>query len=151
MDPDALFSGWGLRTMSKEDGGYNPIEYHNGTVWPHDNSLIAYGLARYGFREEANRVAEAILESAPYFGYRLPEVFAGYRREETRFPVVYPTSCSPQAWAAGTPPLLARAMLGLEPDPEARRLLLDPALPRGVSRLRLHGVPAFGERHTVGA
>jgi glycogen debranching enzyme len=146
---DALFSGWGVRTMSEEDGGYNPIEYHNGTVWPHDNSLIAYGLYRYGYRAEANRIATAMIEAARHFDYRLPEVFAGYRREETRFPVGYPTTCSPQGWAAGTPPLLVRAMLGLEPDPESCELALDPALPEPLSTLRLENVPAFGELWTV--
>jgi glycogen debranching enzyme len=147
---EAMFSGWGVRTMSEEDGGYNPVEYHNGTVWPHDNSLIAYGLYRYGYRAEANRISTALVESARYFDYRLPEVFAGYRREETRFPVEYPSTCSPQGWAAGTPPLLVRAMLGLEPDPESRKLVLDPKLPDAVSTLHLENVPAFGELRTVG-
>ncbi|HEV8192097.1 MAG TPA: hypothetical protein VGP82_11535 [Ktedonobacterales bacterium] len=93
---DRLFSGWGVRTMAVGDGGYNPIGYHVGTVWPHDNSFIALGLARYGYRTEAAR-------AAPYFRHRLPEAFAGYRRERTHFPVEYPTACSPQAWATGAP------------------------------------------------
>lgn len=97
MDPDSLFSGWGIRTLSKEDGGYNPIEYHNGTVWPHDNSLIACGLYRYGYQVEAARVASTLLEAASHFDYRLPEVFVGYDRSETNFPVEYPTASSPQA------------------------------------------------------
>ncbi|HEU0247402.1 MAG TPA: glycogen debranching N-terminal domain-containing protein [Gaiellaceae bacterium] len=128
---DALFSGWGVRTMAEGEGGYNPIRYHNGTVWPHDNSLIALGLYRYGFRDEANRIAVAMLEAATFFRYRLPEVFAGYRRGRTAFPVEYPTASSPQAWATGTPFVLLRTMLGLEPGGS------DPHLPDGVERLEL--------------
>ena len=146
-----LFSGWGVRTMAEGERGYAPDSYHDGSVWPHDNALIAAGLRRYGFREEANRVAVALLEAAPYFGYRLPEVFAGYPRSEEDEPVEYPLSCSPQAWAAGAVPLLVRAMLGIESDPEEKRLLADPVLPPGVGDLRLSGVPAFGARHDVGA
>ena len=136
---DALFSGWGIRTMAEGEGGYNPIRYHNGTVWPHDNSLIAHGLARYGFREEAARVSLAILEAATFFRYRLPEVFAGYRRTRTSFPVEYPTASSPQAWATGTPLLLLRILLGLEPDGEELRF--DPYLPQGISQIELRDIP----------
>jgi glycogen debranching enzyme len=148
---EELFSGWGIRTMAAGEGGYDPDSYHNGSVWPHDNSLIARGLSRYGLREEANRVAASLLDAAPHFEDRLPEVFAGYSRKEAREPVELPRSCSPQAWAAGTVPLLVRAMLGGEPDLEGRRLLAAPVLPEGVSDLRLDGVPAFGERHTLRA
>ncbi len=136
---DALFSGWGIRTMAEGEGGYNPIRYHNGTVWPHDNSLIAHGLARYGFREEAARVSLAILEAATFFRYRLPEVFAGYRRTRTSFPVEYPTASSPQAWATGTPLLLLRVLLGLEPDGEELRF--DPYLPQRIFRIELRDIP----------
>jgi glycogen debranching enzyme len=128
---DALFSGWGVRTMAAWEGGYNPIRYHNGTVWPHDNSMIALGLYRCGYRDEANRIAVALLEAATYFRYRLPEVFAGYRRGRTAFPVEYPTSCSPQAWATGAPFVFLRTMLGLEPDGT------DPHLPPHVQRLEI--------------
>jgi hypothetical protein len=131
---ERLFSGWGVRTMAVGDGGYNPIGYHNGTVWPHDNSLIAQGLYRYGFRDEAGRIAEAILEAGAYFRHRLPEVFAGYPRESTFFPVEYPTACSPQAWASGAPLLFIRTMLGLEPGSEAA-----PILPSGIDRIELSG------------
>jgi len=136
---DALFSGWGVRTMATTEAGYNPIRYHNGTVWPHDNSLIALGLVRYGYREEANRIAKAIVEASAYFEYRLPEVFAGYPRELTQFPVEYPTASSPQAWATGTPFVLLRTMLGLEPDGASLRA--DPVLPEGVARIELRGIP----------
>ncbi|MDP8925539.1 MAG: amylo-alpha-1,6-glucosidase [Actinomycetota bacterium] len=151
MDPGALFSGWGIRTMSKEDGGYNPIEYHNGTVWPHDNSLIAYGLYRYGYQVEAARIASALLDAASYFDYRLPEVFAGYDRSDTNFPVEYPTASSPQAWAAGTVPLLVRTTLGVRPDPARKELVTAPLLPQAFSDLRVVGVPAFGKRFDVPA
>jgi glycogen debranching enzyme len=136
---DSLFSGWGIRTMAAGEGGYNPIRYHNGTVWPHDNSLIALGLTRYGYREEAARIALAILEAATYFRYRLPEVFAGYEREQTEFPVEYPTASSPQAWATGTPFVFLRTMLGLEPDSDELRV--DPLLPDRIERIELSGLP----------
>jgi glycogen debranching enzyme len=136
---DALCSGWGIRTMAEGEGAYNPIEYHNGTVWPHDNSFIAAGLARYGYREEAARVAFAILEASTYFRYRLPEVFAGYRRTRTGFPVEYPTASSPQAWATGTPLLLLRVLLGLEP--EGDELAVDPVLPDGIGEIELRNIP----------
>ncbi len=134
-----LYSGWGVRTMSADEVTYNPIGYHLGTVWPHDNSLIVAGLARYGYREEAAQIAAALLEAATYFDGRLPEAFAGYPREETRFPVEYPTACSPQAWASGTPLLLIRAMLGLEPEGDS--LESDPHLPSLIERLSLTGIP----------
>lgn len=148
---EGMFSGWGIRTMAEGEGGYDPLSYHNGSVWPHDSALIACGLARYGFREEANRVAAALVEAAERFDYRLPEVFGGERRRSGEAPVGYPTSCSPQAWAAAAVPLLVRAVLGAEPDPEGRALRSAPVLPAGVGRLRLEGVTAFGGRHTVGA
>ena len=136
---DEMFSGWGVRTMAEGEGGYNPIEYHNGTVWPHDNSFIAMGLRRYGYRSEAARLAYAVLEAATYFDWRLPEAFAGYPRSLTMFPVEYPTASSPQAWATGTPLLLLRALLGLEPDGE--RLTSDPVLPEGMDGLSLARIP----------
>jgi glycogen debranching enzyme len=136
---ERLFSGWGVRTMAEDEGGYNPIGYHVGTVWPHDNSLIAWGLTRYGYREEAAQIAMGILEVATYFGERLPEAFAGYRRTLTQFPVEYPTACSPQAWASGAPLLLIRSLLGLEPT--GGRLLVDPALPTQLGWLQLLDIP----------
>jgi glycogen debranching enzyme len=145
-----LFSGWGVRTMSHLDLGFNPIGYHTGTVWPHDNSLVVAGLCRYGHREAANRIAAAMIEAARHFGYRLPEVFAGYARPLTPFPVEYPTACSPQAWAAGAPILCLAEMLGLRPDPATRELTADPMLPAELSSgLRLSGVTAFGKRYDV--
>ena len=140
-----LFSGWGVRTMAEGEGRYNPIGYHVGTVWPHDNALVAWGLRRYGFAEEAARIAAGMLDAARYFRGRLPEAFAGFPRLMTRFPAEYPTACSPQAWAAGTPLLLLRTMLGLEPHGE--HLIVEPALPVGIGRLELLGIPGrWGRR-----
>jgi glycogen debranching enzyme len=147
---EQLFSGWGVRTMAEGQRGYNPIEYHNGTVWPHDNSLIAAGLARYGYRQEAARVAKAVLEAGTYFNYRLPEVFAGYPRELTSWPVEYPTASRPQAWATGAPLLLLRVLLGLEPAGE--RLATDPVLPADFGAVALRGIPGrWGRADAVAA
>lgn len=136
---DELFSGWGVRTMARSEGSFNPIGYHVGTVWPHDCSLIAWGLRRYGFRAEAARVALAMLEAAELFHHRLPEAFAGYPRAATKYPVEYPTACSPQAWATGAPLLLLRTLLGLEPVGD--HLIVDPALPHSLERLELLDIP----------
>ncbi|MBA2460459.1 MAG: amylo-alpha-1,6-glucosidase [Actinobacteria bacterium] len=143
---DALWSGWGIRTMSTDDVAYNPLSYHTGTVWPHDSSLAAWGLARAGRWDDALRIAKTLIEAARWFDWSLPEVFAGYPRGETPFPIAYPTAARPQAWAAGTPVLLLRLVLGLEPDPEARvlRTVCPEPLPDWVGRIRLTGVRAFG-------
>ena len=117
MSPQ-MFSGWGIRTMAQGEAGFNPIEYHNGTVWPHDSSIVAAGLARYGFREEAAAIIAGIFEASVAFQFRLPEAFAGYARSQTYFPVQYPTACLPQAWAAAAPMLGIRTLLGLEPKGE---------------------------------
>ncbi|MEU5725758.1 glycogen debranching N-terminal domain-containing protein [Micromonospora sp. NPDC047738] len=134
-----LFSGWGVRTLADDQGRYNPIGYHVGTVWPFDNSFIAWGLMRYGFREEAGRICDAMLSASRYFEGRLPEAFAGYERDLTDYPVQYPTACSPQAWSSGTPLLLLRVMLGLEPQGE--HLIIDPALPEGMGRVEVLDIP----------
>jgi glycogen debranching enzyme len=141
-----LWSGWGVRTMSTEDAGYSPLSYHNGTVWPHDNSLIATGLARYGHRDEALRIVRHMLEAAEHFGFELPEVFAGLERGTTPFPIAYPTAAQPQAWAAGTPVLLLQVLLGLEPDRANASLVttVNDGVPDWAGSLALTGVPAFG-------
>ncbi len=149
---EELWSGWGVRTMSTGDVGYNPLSYHDGTVWPHDNSLIAHGLARHARWPEAQRVVRRLLSASAHFGYQLPEVFAGLPREETPFPIAYPTAARPQAWAAGTPVLLLQVLLGLEPD--RRRHLLEThapeELPSWAGRwLRLSGIRAFGRQWDV--
>jgi len=135
----ALFSGWGVRTMAEGEAGYNPIEYHNGTVWPHDNSIIAAGLARHGHHEEASRLCAALFDAARFFRWRLPEVFAGYAREKTGFPVEYPTASCPQAWASGAPLLALRVLLGLEPKGE--KLTTTPALPNTIASLSMRRIP----------
>jgi glycogen debranching enzyme len=136
---ERLFSGWGVRTLAVGEGRYNPIGYHVGTIWPFDNSFIAKGLRRYGFKDEAARVAGGILQAAEYFGGRLPEAFGGYPRSMTKYPVQYPTACSPQAWSTGAPLLLLTAMLGLEPVGD--HLVVDPALPDTIGRLELLDIP----------
>jgi glycogen debranching enzyme len=134
-----LFSGWGVRTLAVGEGRYNPIGYHVGTVWPFDNSFIAWGLRRYGFKEEAAQVAAGILSAAEFFNGRLPEAFGGYERTLTKYPVQYPTACSPQAWSTGTPLLLLRTMLGLEPVEDF--LVVDPVLPVGIGHVALLDIP----------
>jgi glycogen debranching enzyme len=134
-----LFSGWGVRTLAEGEGRYNPIGYHVGTVWPFDNSFIAWGLRRYGFKDEAAEIAAGILDAAEFFSGRLPEAFGGYERSQTMYPVQYPTACSPQAWSTGTPLLLLRTMLGL--DPIGDHLVVDPALPASIGHLELLDIP----------
>jgi glycogen debranching enzyme len=134
-----LFSGWGVRTLAEGEGRYNPIGYHVGTVWPFDNSFIAWGLRRYGYKTEAARIAAGILDAARFFLGRLPEAFAGYARTQTKYPVEYPTSCSPQAWSTGAPLLFLRTMLGLEPAGD--HMVVDPALPNGIGLIELLDIP----------
>jgi glycogen debranching enzyme len=142
---DDLWSGWGIRTMSAADAAYNPLSYHNGTVWPHDNSLIAWGLARRRRWPELYRLSHAMFDATPHFRWELPEVFSGIRRGESPFPVTYPTASRPQAWAAGTPVLLLQLLLGLEPDRDHERLITTapPELPRWIGNARVTGVRAF--------
>jgi glycogen debranching enzyme len=130
MEPD-MFSGWGIRTLSATSRRYNPLGYHVGTVWPHDNSLIAMGFKRYGFEQDLNRLATALFDAARAFTYyRLPELFGGDERSVHQAPVPYPIACRPQAWAAGSIPLITQAILGLCPDAPARTIsIVRPQLP----------------------
>lgn len=146
---DELFSGWGVRTMSTAEAGFNPVGYHTGTVWPHDNALVAEGLARYGFRAEAGRIACGILEAAEHLGSRLPEVFAGYARADTEVPVRFPTASSPQAWASAAPIHLLRVMLGVAVGEDG--IDVDPAVPPSLGRIRWEGVRAGSRRFDVTA
>ena len=148
---EPLWSGWGVRTMSAADAAFNPIAYHTGTVWPHDTSLAAWGLACTGHWPEARLIARRLLEAARSFGWSLPEVFAGYARTETSFPIAYPTAARPQAWAAGTPVLLLRLLLGIEPDVSRHTLgsVAPPDLPSWAGTIRLSGVRAFGREWEV--
>jgi glycogen debranching enzyme len=130
-----LFSGWGVRTLAEGEARYNPIGYHVGTVWPFDNSFIAWGLRRYGFKDEAALIAAGNLDAARFFDGRLPEAFGGYERTKTNYPVEYPTACSPQAWSTGAPLLFLRTMLGLEPVGD--HLIVDPAIPAGIGQVEL--------------
>ncbi|GIH15808.1 amylo-alpha-1,6-glucosidase [Rugosimonospora africana] len=146
-----LFTGWGVRTLAKGEARYNPIGYHIGTVWPFDNSFIAWGLRRYGLKDEAGQIAGGIIDATRFFDGRLPEAFGGYERELTKYPVEYPTACSPQAWSTGAIFLLIRTMLGMEPDGD--RLIVDPLLPSHIGWLEVLDVPgrwgkadAFGRR-----
>jgi len=142
MSPE-MFTGWGIRTMSVNDAGYNPIEYHDGTVWPHDTAFVAEGMRRYGHREQASHLALMLIQAAEAFEYRLPEVFAGFARDETGEPVEYPTASRPQAWAAGAPLLALRTALGL--DVVDGTLRVDPHLSQGWGRVRLDNI-ALGAR-----
>jgi glycogen debranching enzyme len=139
-----MFSGWGVRTMAEGEARYNPVGYHVGTVWPFDNSFIAWGLRRYGFKNEAAHVIAGIMDAAEVFEGRLPEAFGGYPRELTRYPVEYPTACSPQAWSTGAPLLLLRAALGLEPYGD--NLVVDPAMPKRWGSLAIFDLPGRWKR-----
>jgi glycogen debranching enzyme len=145
-----LFSGFGLRTLGTNEAGYSPISYHNGSVWPHDTSIAAAGLARYGHVDEACLLTSALLDAVEHYEKRrLPELFAGLARESTPFPVEYPTSNSPQAWAAGAILLLVTTMLGLTIDVPARVIRVHPALPARVPRLRLSGLVVAGASMSI--
>ncbi|GAA4790942.1 glycogen debranching N-terminal domain-containing protein [Actinomycetospora chlora] len=135
-----LFSGWGVRTLGTSMGAYDPMSYHNGSVWPHDTALCVAGLARYGFLDEARRLATALLGASGAFGHRLPELFGGFDRAATGLPVPYPTSCAPQAWAAAAPVLVLRALLRLDPDVPHGIVRCGPALPGELVPLRLRGL-----------
>ncbi|HET9904397.1 MAG TPA: amylo-alpha-1,6-glucosidase [Xanthobacteraceae bacterium] len=125
------FSGWGVRTLASSEPRYNPMSYHNGSVWPHDNALIAAGFSRYGFRREAARIFEGLFEASAYIDLRrMPELFCGFARQRAQGPTFYPVACSPQAWAAAAPLCLLRACLGLGFDPESLYVTFDePTLP----------------------
>ncbi len=141
LSPD-MFSGWGIRTMSKGAAAYNPMSYHNGSVWPHDNALIAAGMKRYGLARATNRVATALFDAAITADYlRLPELFCGFTRRTPNRPVSYPIACSPQAWAAGSPYLMLQAMLGI--SARAHRNLLrvnQPHLPTWLNTVEVRNL-----------
>ena len=136
-----MFGGWGIRTMSSKDGGYNPLEYHNGTVWPHDTAIAAEGMRRYGFTDEAAKLSEALLDAARAFTNQLPEVFAGFARDESDVPIEYPEALKPQAWAAAAPLLALRTLIGL--DMVDGRLRARP-LESKFGKLRLRNITVRG-------
>jgi glycogen debranching enzyme len=148
MSPE-MFTGFGIRTLSSAAGAYNPMSYHNGSVWPHDSGIVAAGLMRYGFADHARRVAEAVLDAAAAFGGRLPELLCGFNRAEYAQPVPYPAACSPQAWASATPLYLLRVLLGAEVCVPHGVLRLDPHLPARFGALRLTDVPLGTARAAV--
>jgi glycogen debranching enzyme len=140
MEPD-LWSGWGIRTLSEMNPAYNPFSYHNGSVWPHDNGIIAMGFRRYGHTREAAMIARDISEAASYFAfYRLPELYAGTRREPGSFPVQYLGANVPQAWAAGSVFHLLRAILGIDADAHKEILYVDPDLPKWLPEITLQNL-----------
>jgi glycogen debranching enzyme len=135
-----MFSGWGIRTLAASMTAYNPMSYHNGSVWPHDNALCAAGLIRYGFTGHAQRIAEAIFDAAGHFGHRLPELFCGFARTDHPVPVPYPASCSPQAWAAAAPLQLLHSLLRFTPELSAGRVWCAPAVPERYLPLHLRNL-----------
>jgi glycogen debranching enzyme len=142
---DEMWTGWGVRTLAAGNPAFNPFSYHNGSIWPHDNGILALGLKRYGFAAEASRVARDIFGAAAYFNrYRLPELYAGLSKRETAFPVQYIGANVPQAWAAGSVFDLLRAILGLRADASRRVLYVHPTLPRWLPDISLGGL-AVGE------
>jgi len=141
-----FFSGWGIRTVAKGEARYNPMSYHDGSVWPHDNALIALGLARYGLKQAVEQVFKGLFDAATYMDLRrLPELFCGFQRQRNRGPTLYPVACSPQAWASASPFSLIEAALGLEVDPHRQQVrFLNPRLPSFVDHVTLRNL-ALGE------
>jgi glycogen debranching enzyme len=148
MSPE-MFSGWGIRTLATSMAAYNPMSYHNGSVWPHDNAICAAGLMRYGYVEHAQRVTDAIIDAAQGFGYRLPELFCGFAKDEFGTPVPYPTSCSPQAWAAAAPLLLLHSLLRFNPEVSSGQLWCAPEVPDRYLPLRVSGLRVGKSRLAV--
>ncbi|MFC4595156.1 glycogen debranching N-terminal domain-containing protein [Sphingobium tyrosinilyticum] len=138
----ASFSGWGVRTIASTEARYNPMSYHNGSIWPHDNALIASGFSRYGYRKEAAKIFEGLFAAATYVDLmRLPELFCGFPRRRAQGPTFYPVACSPQAWSAAAPLSLIQSSLGIGFDVAAAEIsLCEPALPRFLDELRLYGL-----------
>ena len=142
----ASFSGWGVRTVADTESRYNPMSYHNGSVWPHDNALVASGLARYGLTEGALRIWNGLFAASTYFElHRMPELICGFAQEPGEGPVLYPVACSPQAWAAASVFLLIQACLGLEIHaPKSQVSFTRPQLPAALDELRIHNLSVAG-------
>jgi glycogen debranching enzyme len=143
-----LASGWGLRTLATSMARYDPLSYHNGSVWPHDTAIAIAGLRRTGFTDAATELSLGLLAACQASGGRPPELFSGLDPTDMAVPVPYPASCSPQAWASAAPLLVVRAMLGLEPDLPSGCVALDPVLPPGATHLELEGM-ALGADHVT--
>jgi len=144
-----MWTGFGVRTLASSMSAYNPMSYHNGSVWPHDSAIVASGLMRYGFVAEAQQVALGLLDAAKSFGGRLPELFCGFDSSDFPAPVPYPSSCSPQAWAAAAPLHLLRTLLRLDPDVAAGEVGIAPAIPRGMLPLHIENLPVGDARLTI--
>jgi glycogen debranching enzyme len=136
------FSGWGIRTVAASESHYNPMSYHNGTIWPHDNALIAWGLSRYGMADHALQIFNGLFEAGMYFDlHRMPELFCGFGQEPGEGPILYPVACAPQAWSAASVFLLLQACLGLEIQAsESQICLTRPHLPASLGELRIHNL-----------
>jgi glycogen debranching enzyme len=145
---EGLNCGWGIRTLSQKERTFNPMSYHRGSVWPHDNSLIVHGLARSGFKKRAGQICNNLFEAALHFrDYRLPELFCGIQRRPYDVPVEYPVSCSPQAWASGSIFLMLSSMLGLHPSAHSRELqIIDPSLPPFLDWLHIRNLRVGNSR-----
>jgi glycogen debranching enzyme len=139
---DPYFSGWGIRTVAHGEARYNPMSYHNGSIWPHDNALIARGLARYGFNAGAEKIFDALMRATAYMDYRrIPELYCGFKRRRGRGPTIYPAACSPQAWAASAPFSLLESMLGMTFDADKREIrLVKPVLPASAGEIVLRNL-----------
>jgi glycogen debranching enzyme len=150
MAPD-MFSGWGVRTLSSGSPAYNPMSYHNGSVWPHDNAIAAAGLKRYGFDAGTARIAGGLFDvAASARDFRLPELFCGFGRDESRSVVAYPVACIPQAWAATAPFMLLQALLGISAHAPANTLTVDrPMLPEWLSSVHVRGIRVAGSRASL--
>ena len=148
MSPE-MFTGFGVRTLGSTMGAYNPMSYHNGSVWPHDNAIVAAGLMRYGFVPEAQRIVRGLLDASEQMGGRLPELFCGFNRQEFNLPVAYPTSCSPQAWSAAAPLYLLRTLLRFDPWVPFGKVWCDPAVPEGFLPLRVDRLDLAGSKVTI--
>jgi glycogen debranching enzyme len=140
------FTGWGIRTVASTEARYNPMSYHNGSVWPHDNAVISAGFGRYGMREHAAKILSGLLDSSVYFDlHRLPELFCGFTRRHEERPTLYPTSCSPQAWAAAAPLLCLQSCLGIEVyGADGRVVFRHPFLPQFLGQINIKGLRVGG-------
>jgi glycogen debranching enzyme len=140
-----LFTGWGVRTLGRSMGRYDPLSYHNGSVWPHDSALAAAGLARYGAVSEAHGVLDGLFDVAQHYDPHVPELFSGLARDDVAAPVDYPAASAPQAWAAASPVFALRTLLGLEPRVHRGVVHLTPALLPGMQRLAVRGLDLGGD------
>ena len=145
---DAAFSGWGVRTVAASEARYNPMSYHNGSIWPHDNALIAAGLARYGLKAEAQRIFTGMFDASLFFDlHRLPELFCGFERRPGESPTQYPVSCSPQSWASGAALLLLQSCMNLQVHGTERRVVFArPTLPECLRQVQIRGLRVADSR-----